>query len=433
MIAILRRFAGVARGERSMFVLINIAVNIVFLARSYLTMQVLDYRQLGLAALLQSIILLIGLVQFGFLNGGYRILCSASEVDARRVNNLIYALLAGVAIASFVVAIASLPFVSSGDARLVAILGAAGGVVVLTRTWMMNHMIARGALKRLNEINFWSAIASMLPLALIPVFPLTACLAAIVAQPLAFVVAVVIADRSILPTRLEVSWPLARQVFNIGFVVFLTGIFLQVNIQIERWYITGFLGLEALGHFYLAILFITLFQMVPNSLDQIFLPSVIRAHAAGDGASVRRGMRQFFQVETGYCLITVIALAAAAQPVTALLLPKYLPDLQYVNLVAPGLILFTLANPLAIPFNVLIQYRYYFMGYGAGSFVTALAFLYASASGGLMNLADVALVRSGVYAVMAAVIVIGFFRVTKAHPDFRFHPLGALSRRRPAG
>lgn len=423
MTALARRILSLARGERAMFVIINVAVNLVFLGRSYLTMQVLDYRQLGLAALLQSIVLLFGLTHVGFLNGGYRMLCSSSDAEARRVNNLIFTLLAGIGIAAAVVMAASLPFISTGDARLVTLLGAAGGVVTLVRTWMTNHMIARGALTRLNHINLWSALASVTPLALIPMAPLAACLAAVVMQPLAFVLIAILLDRSVLPSRLEFSGQLTRTVLKIGFVVFLTGLFLQVNLQLERWYITGFLGIEALGHFYLAILFVTLFQMVPNALDQIFLPPIVRAHTAGDGSTVSRVMRQFFLVEGTYCLIAAIALALLAQPVTGLLLPKYLPDLHYVNLVAPGLILFTLASPLAIPFNVLIRYRYYFIGYGAGSIVTALAFLYAALSGGLMGLDDVALVRSGVYVLMAAVIVFGFLKVSREHAAFRFRAL----------
>lgn len=408
-----------------MFVVVNVAVNLVFLGRSYLTMQVLDYRQLGLAALLQSIVLLIGLTHLGFLNGGYRMLCSSSEEEARRVNNLTFTLLAGIGIAAAVVMSVSLPFISTGDARLVTVLGATGGVVSLVRTWMTNHMIARGALARLNRINLWSALASMAPLALIPVAPLAACLAAVVMQPVAFVLTAAVLDRSVLPSRLELSGHLTRMVLQTGFVIFLTGVFLQVNVQLERWYITGFLGIEALGHFYLAILFVTLFQMVPNALDQIFLPPIVRAHAAGDGDGVSRGLRQFFLVEGAYCLVAAIALAFLAQPVISLLLPKYLPDLLYVNLVAPGLILFTLASPLGIPFNVLIRYRYYFIGYGAGSIATALALVYAALSGGLMSLGDVALVRSGVYVLMAAVIVFGFIKVSREHPAFRFRLVAA--------
>ena len=44
-------------------------------------------------------------------------------------------------------------------------------------------------------------------------------------------------------------------------------------------------------------------------------------------------------------------------------------------LVTPGLVLFTLSSPLAIAFNVLIRYRTYFIAYGTGFLLTALAFV----------------------------------------------------------
>ncbi len=415
----IRQVLALAKGERAMFVVVNVAVNVVFLARSYLTMQALSYRELGLAALLQSIILLVGLTHFGLMNGAYRILCSSPPDEARRVNNLVFTLLGALGIVVVVIALTSLPFISTGDAYLVVVLGALGGVMTLIRTWMSNHMIANGALTRLNRISFWSAMISLLPLALVPVAPLAACLSAIILQPIAFVVAVVLFERPVLPTRIETSWSLTRSVFRVGFVIFLTGIFLQLNVQLERWYITGFLGIEALGHFYLAILFVTLFQMVPNALDQVFLPSIVRAHASGQDDAVRRGMRQLLLVETAYCAAAAIAVIALAYPLISWLLPKYIPDLRYVYLVAPGLILFTLASPLAVPFNVLIRYRYYFIAYGAGSLVTLLALVNAARLGGQMRLDDVALLRSGVYGLMAVVTTVGFFRVTRGHDAFR--------------
>ncbi|MGQ3039896.1 MAG: lipopolysaccharide biosynthesis protein [Brevundimonas sp.] len=416
------RLLGVARSEKAAFVLVNVLVNAVFIARSYLTMHALDYRELGLAAVLQSIMLLMSVMHGGALNGGYRLLCSTEGKEAQQINNLIYTLLGGIGVAAVLVAVIAFPFLDSTDTYLVTGLGVGGGIATLVRTWMTNHMIARGALAKLNRINIWAALASIAPLAFIGVAPFPACLAAILAQPIAFVVAVTLMDRPALPTRLETSRALARTVLSVGFVVFLTGIFLQVNVQFERWYITGFLGIATLGHFYLAILFVTLFQMVPNALDQIFLPSLVRAHAAGDEVSVKRGMRLFFLIQAAYCALAAIGIVALAPLLLNLLLPAYMPDLQYVYLMAPGLIIFTLAAPLAIPFNVLIRYRYYFIGYGAGSLATVALFAIASLSGGSFDLADVALVRSAVYVLMAGVVVWGFVKITRDHPEFRFDP-----------
>ena len=166
-----------------MFVIVSLVVNLVLVARSYVTMQVLDYRELGLAALLQSIVMLVGVLQFGFLNGGYRLMCSADDAGAGRINNLVFTFLAGLSVLALILVSGSLPFLQEGGGALVAVLGVLGGVVTLARTWMMNHTIARGSLKSLNTINLTSSIASIAVLVFIPVNPLFACLAAVVASP----------------------------------------------------------------------------------------------------------------------------------------------------------------------------------------------------------------------------------------------------------
>ena len=67
--------------DRTLFVVVNVAVNLLFLLRSYVTMRTLTYSALGLVALLQTIILLVSALQFGVVNGGYRLVCSE---DAER-------------------------------------------------------------------------------------------------------------------------------------------------------------------------------------------------------------------------------------------------------------------------------------------------------------------------------------------------------------
>jgi hypothetical protein len=73
------QFVRFASGERAMFVTVNVAVNMVLLVRSYITMQVLDYHGLGAATLLQTVVLLLGTFQLGLLNGGFRLICSSQE------------------------------------------------------------------------------------------------------------------------------------------------------------------------------------------------------------------------------------------------------------------------------------------------------------------------------------------------------------------
>ena len=408
----------VTRNERQMFVVLNIIVNLLLFGRSYVTMQVLDYRALGLAALVQGVVLLVASLQLGFLNGSYRLIVTAEADEARRINNLVYTSLALIALVSLAAATLSLAVIRSPETILVALLGVVGGVMTLVRNWMTNRLIAEGCLGRLNSINFWTALMSLGPLLFVAVDPLKACLFAIVVQPAAFVIAVAVKEPAQLPTQL--IWPreLVIQVLRIGFVLFLTGIFLQVNLQLERWYITSVLGVAALGHFYLAFLFVTLFQMVPTSLDQLFLPQIVRAfdHKVAPGNSIR----QYVFIALGYCTFVIAIMFFLSKLLTELVLPQYVGDLVYVYLLAPGLMIFTIASPLSLIFNVMVRYRYSMIAYGGSTIVTAAGLFGALAMGQVLQLDEVMILRSIVYAFTAAMIVLGFLHLSAIAPEFRF-------------
>jgi len=414
------RFVRFVSGERQLFVVVNVVVNMVLLLRSYVTMQVLDYRGLGVAALLQTVILLIGTFQLGFLNGGFRLVCAAEGRELERINNLIYTYFGLLLCLSLTVGAVLLVQLDGADADLVALLGISGGVLTLVRTWMTNRMVAAGTFVLLNTINFFSAVASLAALLFISVNPLAACLAAVVAQPALFVLAAAVTDRGQLPTGIETGGPLVKSVLRAGFVLFLTGIFTQLNTLFERWYVTAELGVEALGHLYLAFLFVTLFQLVPTSLDQLYLPSIVRANNDGDRGGVSRGIRQFFLVVLAYCVMVALALQLAAAPIIELILPEYISDLRYVYLLASGLILFALAGPFAVAFNVVIQYRYYFVAFGTGTVATAAAFLAATLSDGSLNLDAVAGLRSAIYGLMSVILFHGYLAISREFPQFRF-------------
>ncbi|MEP3144653.1 lipopolysaccharide biosynthesis protein [Qipengyuania citrea] len=416
----LGRIAALLGDQRFAFVAVNILVNLLLLARSYVTMQVLDYRELGMAALLQSILLLCGALQFGFLNGGYRLLCSAEGAEARRINNLVYTVIGALCIAFLAVALVASSVLDADDLVIVGWLGAIGGGATLLRTWMMNQMVAKVTLARLNWINLVAGAASVACLLALPLDPLAACLAAVVAQPIAFAVLGAIADRSLLPTGFEFGRSLVRATLKAGFALFVLNLLLQGNLQLERWYVTGELGLESLGKLYLAILFTTLFQMVPTSLDQVFLPPAVRAHDACDTAALKGQLRQFALVMSAYCGSTALALVFLAEPLTALLLPDYVQDLRWVYILAPGLIAFAMASPLAIAFNIVIRYRWFLVAYGFTAAVTAAIFVSAIAFGSQLDLDQVTVVRSAGFVLMAAIIAIGWIKLTRKRREFRF-------------
>ena len=53
----------------------------------------------------------------------------------------------------------------------------------------------------------------------------------------------------------------------------------MLYLQAERWSINGVLGVEALGSFYLVFLYVSLFQLVPNSVNSIFFPKGVKSYA----------------------------------------------------------------------------------------------------------------------------------------------------------
>lgn len=419
----------VAADERARYVAINLAVSLFVLLRSYISMLVLDYRGLGLVTIVQSIVLLLGIAQFGFLNGGYRLLCSADEAEARRINALIYGVMAAIGGAAILAGLAYALAASEADALWVVGLGVVGGVATLIRTWMSNQMIAAARFAELNRVNLWSGLASLLVLVAIPLAPLPVCLAAIVVQPLGFVLLVVWRDPATRPAGVAFDAALARRVLAAGFLVFLSTMLLQANIQIERWYVAAALGLDGLGHLFLAILFTTLFQLVPTSLDAIYLPRLVRAHESGEPGAVGRGIAEYLLLLAGYGVAALLAVALLARPLTALLLPSYVEDLRYVMLIAPGLALITIASGFSVTFSILIRYRWLGIAYGAGTAALAALFGGAILAGVRLTLDQVTIARSAVFALTALLLLTGYLLTAHARPEFR--PRWPWTRRAP--
>lgn len=410
--------------SRTAYVAIGLGVNLLMLVRGVFLMTVLNYSDLGLVVLVQTAILFSGLLHFGLLNGGYRLLCHAGPRLKQRIVDLVYT---GFTLISGLIGLTALvivPFVDNDLYRVIAGLTALGGVCTLLRSWMTNEMVAAGKLKSVNLINAASMLASLAALlALVPedpaFHPALIAVGSIVIQPVLFAAMALASGAVLRPHRLRVSKRLGGVVFKAGFVLFLTGIAIQFNTLIERTYVTNVLGLEELGRLYLAFLFLTLFNLAPNLVQQAFMPRIVQHWKAGENVALAREQRHLLLITAGYCAATAVALWLLAEPLLGLLLPKYVPDLHWVYLLAPGLILFALSAPFALIFNVVIEYRWYVIAYGAGVAATMAAFGGAILTGKSFNLDGVIILRSAIYALMAMLLVLGYWQLTRRFPVFR--------------
>ncbi len=413
--------------SRSAFVAIGLGVNLLVLVRSLALMVVLDYEGLGLIALVQSSILLAGMMHFGLLNGGYRLLCHAGPAYRQRIVNLAYSVFALVALGIVIVAAVIMVQFDTQQFRIAAVLGAIGGIATLVRSWMMNEMLASGRLKGANIVNAGSIAVSLGLLVFLPYAPSEVAIASIVAQPLVFVLLALALREVTVPNRFGFRKRLLQVIYKAGFVMFLTGLSVQLNAQIERTYVTTEIGLEQLGRLYLAFLFLTLFQLVPTLLEQVFLPVIVRARKIRDYATVKAELRRMLLLDLGYCAVAAVALALLAEPVLEFVLPKYAGDLRWVYLLAPGLFALTLASPFALTYNVVIDYTWYVIAYGAGTAITLIAFGAALLLGQAYSLDGVILLRSGICVFIAVMMIVGWWQISRRHAEFRMFsaPLAA--------
>ncbi|KPP95475.1 hypothetical protein [Erythrobacter sp. HL-111] len=406
--------------SRGAFVAIGLAVNLALLARGVLFLRVLENAELGLVALVQGAILLAGMLHFGLLNGGYRLLCHVRGRARQRIVDLAYTCFIGLGAAMLAAALAVALVAEEPGHAPIALLAGLGGIATLLRTWMMNEMVAGGRLGAANLVNAVSAAAALGLLVLLPLAPTLVAVGSIVAQPLVFALVAPFTGAVLLPRSLGVPRRLAAVVAKAGFPLFLTGLAVQFNTFADRTYVTAELGLEALGRLYLALLFVNLFQMVPNLVQQVHLPAIVRAFAEREGAPVVRETRMLFAWLAAYCAATALALAVLAEPLTALVLPGREADLVFVNLLAPGLVAFTLATPFALIFNVTIRYGWMIGAHALGSVVTVAVLGGAWALDAQLGLAAVAGLRGATYGLTGIVLVIGWAVLSRRFPAFRW-------------
>lgn len=412
--------------SRSAYVAIGLGVNLLMLVRGVVLMIALDYAALGLVALVQAAILVSGLMHFGLLNGGYRLLCSAGDRTKQRIIDLAYT---GFALIAVIIALgaAGVVTVTGGYYVDIAILTALGGIATLLRSWMLNEMVAASRFGLANLINAISMIASLaVLLMLLPGWSASpkadgasVAVLSIAIQPVLFATLALVSGAVLRPKRLRVSKRLGGVVFKAGFILFLTGIAIQFNTLIERAYVTNELGLESLGRLYLAFLFLTLFNLAPNLVQQVFLPNIVRHWKAGEAEATSRELRTLLAITIGYCTAAALALWLLAAPLLGLVLPKYVPDLHWVYLLAPGLIAFALSAPFALTYNVVIDYTWYVIAYGAGVVATVLAFAGAMLVGQTFSLDGVIILRASIYALMGGLLVVGWLQISRRHPEFR--------------
>ena len=322
----------------SLFILINLFTSAINFIRSMVFMRVMDMRELGIISLIQTCIMFIGLLQFGFLNGGYRVFAYKKTSDQTKVNNILFTLFGVIALALLLIWI----ILSVLDIELLIsprylILTFIAGLFSLISTWLTNTMTVKKMIKDINIRNLISGIISIALIPLVYLYGIMGGIISIMMQPIVFVVLALLMHKSLRPDKICFDRKEIKYILSLGFVPFMIGIFTIVNIQIERWSIAYILNVEELGNFYLVFIFSSLFVLVPTSIKYLFLPNIIYSYENGLMAEFRRHVRNYTLVLMGYGICVVLAVLTSLQPLVDILFPSHSGNTHYVFLLIPGL------------------------------------------------------------------------------------------------
>lgn len=408
-----------AADRRLQFILVNVGTNLLMLGRSYAALRLLDDQMLGLVTLFQTVMLFIGMLQFGILQGGFRLQCDRDAGENALINTAVFSFIGALGLGLTALSLVSMPFLPETIPPVVLLAAVVAGVATLARSWVNNQHVAAADLDGLNRLTLATSVASLLPLIALPWAPLTAVLVSMLLQPLLFVWFGLSRRRDYRPDRFHIDPALFRRMLGIGFALFMSGMLVQLNMLAERSFVTAIFGIGGLGRLFLAYIFITLFQLVPTSLDSIFLPGVVSSFRAGDAKGIARQMWAFLAIAFLYCAVTALAVAFLADPVVALLLPNRTGDMAYVRAMLPGLLAITLAAPFGLVFHVLIRFRAYYLAYGAGTVVTIAVLAWWSVVARPGDLAAVMHLRSIAWILTAALLVAGYKAVASRDQIFR--------------
>lgn len=332
------------------YVLVTILVSLLAFARNLLFMKTLGLAALGQIALLQTLVIVVGFVQVGLINGAYIAYAARDRVVNRRIVEVMATgVLALVPVAAVVVLAGHTTGIGS---KLIwpetLAIGLATGIATLASTWMNNALVADGHLGLSNLINLGAVLLSLLVAFFSRDQGLTVALLSLLLQPLAVALAAMAIDPNLRPRRIGLHGETLALLFRLGLAPFLGGLAVLAMNLVERWSIAAVLGPEALGQFYIVLMYATFFGLIPAALLNVFFPQAKRAYASHETALLMDYVRRHLLDLKAYFLLTVALTVLLLPGAVARFLPKFADSAGLIYYALPGLFLFTVRDSASL-------------------------------------------------------------------------------------
>jgi O-antigen/teichoic acid export membrane protein len=337
-------------GVKYRYVAVSMLVSLIAFTRNLLLMKTLDLTALGQMALMQTLVMLVGFLQVGLMNGAY-IQYAARDREINRL--IIQVITTGILLLVPVVALVAQAAKTFGLLTDLIwpgtlTIGLAAGIATLASTWMNNSLIADGMLAYSNLINLGAVLVSLLVAILSQHQGLTAALFAVLVQPLAVAIGALVIAPNLRPRRLGLHFETIALLFKLGFTPFISGLAVLATHQVERWSIAVALGPEELGRFYLVLMYATFFALVPSALLNVYFPPAKRAFATQEAVQLRNFVHRHLRDLLVYFLLAVLLTVLLMPTLVARFLPTFSSSTALVYYALPGLLLFTLRDSASL-------------------------------------------------------------------------------------
>ena len=356
--------------SNSFYVGINITISLLSFFRSYIFLKQMNLYELGLVGLFQTILLLITLCQIGILNGSYRAFVSSSDSDRQTINNFTFTFFFGLTLVSSLIGII-VAFTYDTVILPVLIGGIISGILSLGVNYLANCFLAEVRVSDVNKLNIVSNGLGFLSLILVIYDPILG-LVSFIVQPLSFILFSFVLNPALIPNRLLFNRKILRYLLRLGFIPYLTALLAYLSQQIERWSIVSSLGIETFGKYYLALTYITLFALLPASINNLFFAKMVKAYSERNLDDFYKMFSKYKRLLLYYCIASILLTIFLAPEIVSYFFPQHIANLKYVYFVAPGLLAITIINPILVYFNAAIEFKALTKSYSGGVVVVAI-------------------------------------------------------------
>lgn len=324
----------------SIFVFLNLIVAVIGFFRSFYLGQVLNLSDLGYITLIQTGASAVGFLHFGLLSGGFRALVMRGESDFYVINNSVITFFVLLLVTLFGVVMFGNLFRLYSQFKIVnfAILI---GFFSLIVNWITAVQFSKSRYLENNIFNLVSYISSFLFLLIWPNSNVTSTAIAILIQPILFLLLSVSYFKKF---TLFLKYDILSELLKVGFVTYLTTILGLMYIQVERWTINEFLGLEAIGQLYLLYIFVTMWNLVPSSVVNLTFEPTTKAYKEKNISAFKSITRKNLLILSGYSIVIILCILLLLEPLTNRLFIQHLPFIKYVYWALPGLALKTISE-----------------------------------------------------------------------------------------